>query len=86
MITLSQKKALKWFANRGGDGVFDKHQVLLAGGDSAPIMRATWNALEKAGLVEFYLDRRRLRISSVGKKFDLSGVAESRSRQEDDDE
>ena len=53
-FTDSQKKALKWLSDHNGDGVFDKHGVLLAGGESAPFMRSTWNHLRSSGLVTFY--------------------------------
>ncbi|MBX9875008.1 MAG: hypothetical protein K2X84_09135, partial [Beijerinckiaceae bacterium] len=43
-----------WLRKHGGDGIFDRNGVLLAAGESAPFMRATWNALRDAGLVEFY--------------------------------
>lgn len=44
-MTKAQKAALKWFHNRGGDGMFNKGQVLLARGELAAVKRATWNAL-----------------------------------------
>lgn len=53
-ITKAMKAALKWLADRGGDGAFDRHGVALAQGDSAPVARSTWNKLASAGLVEFY--------------------------------
>lgn len=67
-LTPAQTKALRWLEARGGDGVFDIHGVLLAGGELAPVMRSTWNALAAAGRVEFYgpphnpHTRRRLRV------------------------
>lgn len=73
----SQLAALKWLRNRNGDGVFDRNQVLVAGGDRAPVMRSTWNKLSGAGLVEFYLERRRLRVTEAGYRVDLSRVEES---------
>ena len=39
---------------RGGDGVFDRHGIALAQGETAPVVRATWNTLRDAGLIEFY--------------------------------
>lgn len=69
--------ALKWLRKRNGDGVFDKNQVLLAAGERAPVMRSTWNKLEAAGLVEHYLDRRRIRVTAAGLRVDLSNVGES---------
>lgn len=54
------RDALKWLVERGGDGVFaDKsHQVLMARGETAPVMRSTWNKLRELGRVEFYGNRR----------------------------
>jgi|GEM_PF-449309 len=46
--------ALKWLRDRNGDGYFDTDMCLVAAGERAPFMRATWNALRDAGLVEFY--------------------------------
>lgn len=73
----SMLSALKWLRSRNGDGVFDRHQVLVAGGERAPVMRSTWSKLADAGLVELYLERRRLRVTADGLKLDLSKVAES---------
>ena len=53
-MTKAQKAALAWLHERGGDGIFDQHGVLLASGESAPVTRMTWNALRDLGLVEFY--------------------------------
>lgn len=69
--------ALKWLRNRNGDGVFDRNQVLVAGGERAPVMRATWNKLQASELVEFYMERRRLRVTHAGYLVDLSRVEES---------
>jgi hypothetical protein len=69
--------ALKWLRNRNGDGVFDRNQVLVASGERAPVMRSTWNKLADAGAVEFYHDRRRVRVSDAGRSVDLSKVRES---------
>ncbi|RWQ12365.1 hypothetical protein [Mesorhizobium sp.] len=76
-ITSSQLAALKWLRNRNSDGVFDRNQVLVAGGERAPIMRSTWNKLADAELVEFYHDRRRLRVTDAGRLADVSRVEES---------
>ena len=54
VVTAAQERALKWLADRGGDGVFDRHGVALAQGDSAPFERKTWNALRDAGRIQFY--------------------------------
>lgn len=75
--TVSMLAALKWLRNRNGDGVFDRNQVLTAAGERAPIMRSTWSKLEKAGLVEFYLNRRRLRVTANGLAIDLAKISES---------
>ncbi|RWP64892.1 hypothetical protein [Mesorhizobium sp.] len=69
--------ALKWLRNRNGDGVFDRNQVLVAAGERAPIMRSTWNKLADADLVEFYHDRRRLRVTDAGRLVDVSRFEES---------
>jgi hypothetical protein len=69
--------ALLWLKNRTGDGVFDGNQVLTAAGERAPVMRSTWSKLENDGLVERYLNNRRLRITDAGKLIDLRGVKES---------
>lgn len=69
-LTEAQQRALKWLRDRGGDGVFDKTRVLVAAGersgdDHEGAMYATWVALERQGLVEFYggkNGRGRLRI------------------------
>lgn len=77
--TDAQLKALKWFLNRNGDGMFEKNrQVLVASGERAPIMRSTWNALAGAGLVEFYVDGKRLRATDAGRALKLGMVEESR--------
>ncbi|TIL53781.1 hypothetical protein [Mesorhizobium sp.] len=75
--TVSMLAALKWLRNRNGDGVFDRNHVLTAAGERAPIMRSTWSKLEKAGLVEFYLNRRRLRVTADGLAIDLAKISES---------
>lgn len=53
-MTKSQAAALEWLKKHNGDGCLDKYGVVLAGGESAPFMRSSWNALRDAGLVEFY--------------------------------
>lgn len=78
-MTPAQKSALLWLRNRNADGGFDRHQVLLAGGEKAPVMRGTWNALAASGMVEFYQDRRRVRVAPAGLAVDLTRVAESSS-------
>lgn len=58
--------ALKWLADRNGDGTFMKDGVLLAAGDRAGFTRGTWNTLRDLRLVEFY-EQRRVRITDMGK-------------------
>lgn len=53
-LTKAQREALDWLRKHNGDGLFDRNGVVLAAGESAPVMRGTWNALRDAGLVEFY--------------------------------
>lgn len=75
--TASQQSALRWLGERNGDGVFDRNHVVVAAGQRAPVMRATWNALRDLGLVEFYLNDRRLRLTdagrAVGQRAELTG-------------
>ena len=69
-MTASMKAALRWFARHNGDGCFDKNGVLLAGGETAPHTRRTWNRLRQIGLVELYaLDtpRKRLCLTDAGR-------------------
>lgn len=75
--TQAQKSALKWLRNRNSDGVFDKNNVLTAGGERAPVVRSTWNKLEALDLVEFYMNRRRIKVTVSGHQVNLSGVQES---------
>ena len=53
-LTAPQKQALGWLSKHAGDGLFDNNGVLLAGGESAPFMRSTWNNLHAFGYVEIY--------------------------------
>lgn len=82
-ITDAQKSALLWLRNRNGDGVFDKNQVLNASGQRAPYMRNTWSKLESFGLVERYLNGRRLRVTEPGREISLRGVTENAPCDED---
>lgn len=61
-LTEAQRAALRWLREHNGDGVFDLNRVLLAAGESAPVMYTTWMKLAAAGFVEFYQDRKRLRL------------------------
>lgn len=63
-MTTSQRRALAWLRARNGTGVFDKCGVLLAAGNQAPFMRATWNALRDEGLIE--IDLKRVRVTPRG--------------------
>ncbi len=56
-LSVAQSEALKWLRDRGGDGCFDNNGIVLAGGETAPVMRATWNALRDLRLIEFYNPR-----------------------------
>ncbi|WP_457660862.1 hypothetical protein [Sinorhizobium medicae] len=76
IVTDAMKSALKWLTNRNADGVFDKNQVLIAAGQRAPVMRSTWSRLEKAGLVERYMNNRRMKITAAGLAMNLRGVQE----------
>jgi len=71
VMTPAQVEALRWLIAHTGDGMFDNNGVLLAAGESAPHVRATWNALGKLGLVEFYRvsakGRGRLRVTDAGR-------------------
>ena len=78
----AQDRALAWLRDRGGDAIFDKNGVALAQGDSAPVMRQTWNALYDRGLIEFYggegRGRGRLRLTDAGRaKADPKGFPRS---------
>jgi hypothetical protein len=57
-LTKAQREALDWLKKRGGDGCFDRNGIAFAQGETAPVIRMTWNALAKAGLVEFYGGKR----------------------------
>jgi hypothetical protein len=78
----SMLRALLWLRNRSGDGLFDRNGILVAGGERAGVMRATWNKLRDLGLVEFYLDRRRLRVTPYGRQINLNKYLEADSAAE----
>jgi hypothetical protein len=84
-MTHAQKRALKWLQNRNGGGYFGKDNVFVAGGDRAPVMRATWNSLSKLFLVEFYHGKRRMRLTEAGRTFDTAGVQESEGQEAEDE-
>ena len=79
-LTKAMQQAAKWLLDRGGDGMFDANGIALAGGETAPVMRGTWNTLAKMGIVEFYnptdKGRGRLRLTEHGRKYatSLDGV------------
>ncbi|PZU22474.1 MAG: hypothetical protein DI589_11315 [Shinella sp.] len=83
-LTNAQKGALKWLANRNGDGVFDKTNCLCAAGERAGVARSTWTALVNMGLLETYM-KKRVRITDAGKVVDLRGVDESWSKERGED-
>lgn len=76
-LTNAQKSALKWFKNRGGDGMFDKTNCLIARGERAGVMRGTWSILEKAGYVERYANGKRMKITDQGNLMNVAMVAEA---------
>lgn len=77
-LTDAQKAALKWLKNRGGDGVFDRTQCLIAAGERAGVNRSTWSKLEAFGMVYRYGDRnRRCRVTEAGVITDVSMVEEA---------
>lgn len=76
-ITDAQRAALKWLRNRGGDGVFDRTQCLVARGQRAGVMRSTWSRLEQAGLIERYAENRRVRITRSGVLLNVADVREA---------
>lgn len=68
-LTNAQQAAVTWLRKHGGDGLFCKDGVLLAGGERAPFMRGTLNALAAAGYVEFYgKGRGRVRLTDAASK------------------
>ena len=82
-MTEAERAALKWLCDHGGDGVFGKKSVVLAGGEWAPFMRSTWNALRDSELVEFYGppggSGTRLRVTPFGATFDCGKTNERRT-------
>ena len=61
MLTKSQINAFNWLRDRGSDGMFDKHGVLIAQGETCHFTRGTWNALRDLGIIKYY-DKLRVRI------------------------
>ncbi len=70
-LTTAQRETLDWLRKHGGDGMFDRNGVALASGESAPVVRSTWNRLAALGFVEFYnptgKGRGRLRLTERAK-------------------
>jgi hypothetical protein len=77
-LTDAHKAALKWLKNRGGDGVFDKTQCLIACGERAGVRRATWSRLEAAGMIHRHGPKnRRVGVTELGVMTDVSMVREA---------
>ena len=77
MVTRSMKAALLWLKNRNGTGVFERNgHTLVAAGERAPIMRATWLRLMEKGWIET-LERRRVTVTEKGNAIRLDGIEES---------
>lgn len=87
-LTTAQRAAIKWFHNRGGEGVFTKGQVLLARGELAAVMRSTWNALEQASppLVTYSAGKgyKRVAITDAGKVVAMNYTGSEADTVEDD--
>lgn len=83
-LTRAQRAALLWLKNRNGDGVFDRTGVLIAAGERAGVMRMTWNTLGDRGCVEFYANRKRLRVTSQGALINLNGINESECKEREE--
>lgn len=66
-ITPAQWAALKWLNNRGGEGMFNKNGGLLAQGELAGVMRATWDVLADNHLLTFGKQKpKRVVITDLG--------------------
>jgi hypothetical protein len=73
-MTEAQRAALKWLREHGGNGIFGtRGGVLLAGGEWAPFMRSTWNALERTALVQ--KRGKRLFVTTEGAQIDCGKTA-----------
>lgn len=67
-MSAAEANALKWLQQHNADGVFDRHNVLMAAGERAPFMYATWQALCKQGLAQRYgQNNRRIALTEQGK-------------------
>lgn len=87
-LTKAQRAAVKWFHNRGGDGVFTKGQVLLARGELAAVNRSTWNALANAEppLIQYSTGKgyKRAAITDAGRVVALNYTGPEADTVEDD--
>jgi translation elongation factor EF-Ts len=50
-MTESMQRAVEWLRQRGGSGIWDKRNRLIAAGEIAPFYRATWKRLNDVGIV-----------------------------------
>ena len=66
--TKSQRLALAWLHERGGDGVFDKYVRLVAMGECAPYAKSTWNRLDQDGFIEYYTAGKTGKAGGVGSR------------------
>lgn len=93
-LTTAQRRALRWLYNRGGEGMFNKNQTLLARGELAGVMRTTWNALSKAKppCVDIFSPRadgkgyKRVSLLEAGKVVALTWAGAEADTVEDDDD
>ena len=80
-MTDAQRKALRWLFNRGGEGVFNRHNVLLAQGELAGVRRATWSRLADTGCLT--IEARRVRLTERGKALALTIPREAATVEDD---
>lgn len=74
LLTRAEYDALEWLQKHNGEGHFGgRGNTLMAAGEIAPIMRSTWNNLEKKGFVEFYALRKRIRIKVIDHEHSTRG-------------
>jgi len=66
-ITDPMRGAAKWLAEHNGDGHVERWGTIVAAGERAPIMVATWKRLQQLGFVEYY-GRKRIRLTDSGKE------------------
>lgn len=64
--TPSQQQAAAWLRDHNSSGVFDRNGVLLAAGETAPVMRSTWNALRDLGCVTINRETKRVELTADG--------------------